>query len=216
MAYADQQQSSRRTVGLVLVILLHAALGYAFITGLAFNVIKKTAQDLNVFDVQEEPPPPPDKPPPPPETPKEVTPPPVVTPPPIVQAPIVSAPVVISTPRPPPPTVSAPVAPPPPPAPRIVQTAGAKGDPNAWFSQEDYPPAAQRDGREGVVGIAWDINAQGRVENCRVTSSSGSSDLDETSCRLIVRRGRYTPAKDENGNPIRSTSSRRVRWQLPK
>ncbi|MBE7202641.1 MAG: TonB family protein, partial [Parafilimonas terrae] len=73
-----------------------------------------------------------------------------------------------------------------------------------------------REQREGVTAIAWDINAQGRVENCRVTASSGSSDLDDTACRLITRRGKYSPAVDENGNPIRSTSSRRVRWQLPK
>jgi periplasmic protein TonB len=217
MAYADQNQSSRRTVGLVLVILLHAALGYAFITGLAFNVVKKVAEDLKTFDVEEEPPPPPDEPPPPPPTPQEVQPPPVVTPPPIVQTQSVQAPVIIDVPRPPPPTVTAPVAPPPPPAPpRISQAAGAKGDPAQWITNDDYPPSAQRDGREGVSGIAWDINAQGRVENCRVTSSSGSPDLDDTACRLIVRRGRYTPAKDEAGNPMRSTASRRVRWVLPK
>jgi periplasmic protein TonB len=36
------------------------------VTGLAYNVIKKAAQDLKTFDVEEEPPPPPDEPPPPP------------------------------------------------------------------------------------------------------------------------------------------------------
>ena len=64
--------------------------------------------------------------------------------------------------------------------------------------------------------ISWQINEQGRVENCQVTGSSGSPDLDEAACRLITRRGRYTPAKDENGNAMRSTSSRAVRWQIPK
>ncbi len=58
MAYADQKMSSGRIAAIVIVALLHALLGYAFITGLAFNVVKKVAEDLKTFDVQEEPPPP--------------------------------------------------------------------------------------------------------------------------------------------------------------
>ena len=38
MAYADQPQSTRRTVAIVLVVLLHIVLGYALATGLAFTV----------------------------------------------------------------------------------------------------------------------------------------------------------------------------------
>ncbi len=216
MAYADQTVSTRKIVSLSLVVLLHALLGYAFITGLAFNVIKKTMDDLKTFDVEDQPPPPPEAPPPPPEVPKEVMPPPVVTPPPIVQTPTIAAPVIMSTPTPPVIHVEAPPAPPPPPRPVVSQAAGPKGNPSSWITDEDYPPAAQRDQREGTSRIAWDINEAGRVENCRVTQSSGSSDLDDTACRLIVRRGRYAPAKDTSGNPIRSTSSRAVRWVLPK
>lgn len=216
MAYADQTMSTRKVVSIGLVVLLHALLGYAFITGLAFNVIKKAAQDLKVVDVKDEPPPPEQKPPPPPPD-QKIEPPPVVAPPPIVSAPQIQAPVMVTVPVAPPPqiTPTAPVAPPPAP-PRISQAASAKGNPNSWITNDDYPPAAIREDRDGVTGIAWQINEQGKVENCHVTSPSGSPDLDETACRLITRRGRYSPAKDENGNPMRSTSSIRFRWVLPK
>ena len=67
MSYANRRQmSSNRTVAIVIVALLHVLLGYALITGLAYNVIKKAAEDLKTFDVEDEPPPPPEEPPPPP------------------------------------------------------------------------------------------------------------------------------------------------------
>ena len=76
--------SSGRISAIIIVAVLHALLGYAFITGLAYNVIKKAAEDLKTFDVVEEPPPPEEEPPPPPPD-VQVQPPPVVSPPPIVR-----------------------------------------------------------------------------------------------------------------------------------
>ena len=59
MAYAERKQmSSNRTAAIIVVGLLHVLLGYALVTGLAYNVIKQAAEDLKTFDVEEEPPPP--------------------------------------------------------------------------------------------------------------------------------------------------------------
>ena len=86
MAYADQPtMTPRKAVSIGLVVLLHVVIGYAFVTGLAFNVIKKAAQDLKVVDIKDQPPPPEQKPPPPPpQQQQNVPPPPLVSPPPIV------------------------------------------------------------------------------------------------------------------------------------
>ncbi|WP_152555521.1 energy transducer TonB, partial [Sphingomonas sp. FUKUSWIS1] len=65
------------------------------------------------------------------------------------------------------------------------------------------------------VAMRWDINAQGRVENCTVTSSSGSPALDRAACAAMTRRGRYSPALDQAGNPMRSSATQRIRWTLP-
>ncbi|WP_315759899.1 TonB family protein [Sphingomonas sp. Y38-1Y] len=224
MAYADQKAGSGRIIAIVIVAAIHAVLGYAFITGLAFQYIKQATEKMDVFDVQEEPPPPPDEPPPPPPE-QPTQPPPVVTPPPIVKTntppPVVvqsvqtPPPVYVPVPIAAPPAPPAPVAPPAPPAPVVNKAAGAKGNPADWISQDDYPPSAIRAEEQGTTGIAWTISTQGRVENCRVTSSSGSKALDDAACRAITRRGRYSPALDQSGNPIASTASRRVVWRLP-
>lgn len=224
MAYADQKAGSGRIIAIVIVAAIHAVLGYAFVTGLAFQYIKQATEKMDVFDVQEEPPPPPDEPPPPPPE-QPTQPPPVVTPPPMVKT-NVPPPVVVQSVNTPPPTYvpvpiaappapPAPVAPPAPPAPVVNKAAGAKGNPADWISTDDYPPSALRAEEEGTTAIAWTINTQGRVENCRVTSSSGSRALDDAACRAITRRGRYSPALDQSGNPIATTSSRRVVWKIP-
>ena len=219
MAYADQKMSGGKIVAIVIVALIHAALGYAFVTGLAYQYVKKAQEKLNTFDVEEPPPPPPDEPPPPPPD-QPMTPPPVVSPPPIVQNPNPPPVTIATVPTPPPVYVPTPVAAPPaPPAPApsnvVSKAAGAKGDENGWVSVDDYPPAAIRGGDQGTSVIAWTINTTGRVENCHTTQSSGSAALDDAACRAITRRGRYSPAMNATGQPIATTKSRRVKWVLP-
>jgi periplasmic protein TonB len=131
----------------------------------------------------------------------------------------VQAPTIVTVPNPPPvfvPTPAPPAPPPPPPAPVVSKAAGPKGDPSRFVTTDDYPPRALREGAEGTTRISWTINTQGRVENCRTVSSSGNADLDEAACRAMTRKGRFSPALDQNGNPIASTQSRNVRWQIPK
>ncbi|MFT3977584.1 MAG: energy transducer TonB [Sphingomonas bacterium] len=215
MAYADQKMSGSKVVAIIIVAAIHLALGYAFVTGLAYQYVKKVSEKLNTFDVEEPPPPPPDEPPPPPPD-MPVTPPPVVTPPPIVQAPT-QAPPVITTPVPPPPRpVEVPPPPPPPPAPpRVSQAAVAKGNPGQYFNSDNYPPSALRAGEQGRVVASLTIGTDGRVSDCEVTTSSGSAALDQATCRIAKSRVRYTPAKDENGQPIASRASLPVKWVIP-
>jgi periplasmic protein TonB len=218
MAYADQRMSSNRIAAIVIVALLHALLGYAFITGLAYNVVKQVARDLKTFDVTEEPPPPEEEPPPPP--PEQVNePPPVVTPPPIVRtAPPVSAPIIQTAPVAPPVVITPtapPAPPPPPPAPKKVEAARAKGNLLSLLSDEDYPSSALRNEEQGTTAVRLEIGPNGRVTGCTVTSSSGSASLDDTTCKLLSRRARFTPARDDTGQPTNDTYTQRVTWRLP-
>jgi periplasmic protein TonB len=223
MAYVDQNQSREKTIAFIVTLIIMAGVGYALITGLAYNVIKKAAKDLNVIDIQQPPPPPPEPPPPPPkDTPKPVVPPPV-SPPPLVKSVAPPPPIatVTTTVIPPPAPVVAPPAPvptPAPPAPKPSQAVAAKprGSPGDWVTPDDYPPSALRSEEAGVTGFKLDIDGSGRATNCTVTSSSGHGDLDDTACKLLVRRARFSPAKDAAGNGIASTYTSSVRWQIPK
>ena len=218
MAYADRNTGGSRVVSIVIVSIIVALFAWGFVNGLTFKYIKKVSEKLNTFDVQEPPPPPPDKPPPPPPEQPQLQTPPVVSPPPIVrvQGPPPPLQTVITPPPAAPITVRAAPAPVPVPAPPAVsKAAGAKGNPADWITNDDYPSDALSAEAQGTTSIRWDINAAGRVENCTVTSSSGNSSLDRAACSALTRRGRYTPALDQSGTPMRSSSSRRVVWRLP-
>jgi len=220
MAYADQQMSSRRVVAIAFVVLLHALIGYAFITGLAYSVVKKAVSDLKTFDVDEPPPPPEQKPPPPPPPQQKVEPPPSVAPPPIVQTPTVMAPPIQSVQVAPPVVITPtapPAPPPPPPKPSVAKGATSRGSEGTWVTPDDYPSRALREEREGVVGISFDVGADGRATNCQVTAPSGSPDLDSATCAPFMRRARFNPAQDAAGAKIAQTGvTRRIRWQIPK
>jgi periplasmic protein TonB len=67
MAYADQQGlSTNRMIAIGLVVLLHAGIGFALVSGLAYDAIKKVKEKMEVIQIEEEKPPE-EEPPPPPE-----------------------------------------------------------------------------------------------------------------------------------------------------
>ena len=214
MAYADQQMSGNRIVAIIIVALIHIAVGYALVTGLAYNAAKKLIEHVTTVDINEPPPPPPDTPPPP----EPDRPPPPVAPPPPISIAIAPPPIQTQPTIPPPaPVVHLPTAPPAPPPPRFTpKGATPKGNPGSWATTDDYPSRALREEREGVTRFTVTVTPDGRVANCSVTGSSGSPDLDDAACRSITRRARFTPATDGEGNPTTGSYSNSVRWQIPK
>src|SRR5690554_5400138 len=187
MAYADQQMSGNKIIAIIIVALIHVALGYALVTGLAYSAVKKAIERVTTVDIEE---PEPEEEPPPPPPPEEITPPPPVAPPPPINV-SVAPPQIQTVDRPPPPAPvfvqpsRPPAPPPPPPPPPPSQARGASPDGLARWSariQENYPSRAVRDEIEGRVGVRVTIGTNGRVSGCTVTSSSGSSILDSAAC----------------------------------
>lgn len=216
MSYADQPMSGNRVTALIIVALIHVFLGYALVTGLAYEAAKKVIQKVTTVDIKEEvkkeePPPPPKK--------VDVPPPPIVVPPPRIAV-NVAPPTFETVQTPPPPAPPIIVFPPPPaappPPPQKASRASPKGNPGSWATTNDYPSRALREEREGTTGFRVTVGGDGRVASCDVTSSSGHADLDQAACANITRRARFTPAKDSAGNPIQDTYSNRVRWVIPK
>jgi periplasmic protein TonB len=215
MAYADQEMSTTRMVSIGVVALLHVVLGYALVTGLAYNAAQQLFEDLQTFDVKEEKPKEEEKPPPPPKDielpppPKNLPPPPQTdNPPPIPPTP--------APPAPPPPTPAPPAPPPPapPPTPAPPKVATKAILKSGSISDDDYPPSASRNEESGTSVASYTIGTDGRVTNC--SASGASPSLDAETCKLIIRRFKFKPAIGSDGNPISENRTQRVRWQLPK
>jgi protein TonB len=181
MNFAQQQADPRRRiVGFGAVLLFHALLIYALVTGLAKKVVDvvRAPIETKVIEEVKKPPPPPEVVVPPP--PKLEAPPPPFIPPPEIQianpppAPTITA----TTPTPPPAPVTITPAPPPvvaaapaPPAPVTVGVAC----PNAPTVMGDagFPREAQRAGIErGSAVVEWTVTTAGEIKNARVLSST--------------------------------------------
>ena len=107
-----------------------------------------------------------------------------------------------------------PVAACPDPRPAVVRAEAAR-DPQAYFSQYDYPVPALAAGAEGEVAVKLSVGDNGRVTACTVTASSGSLHLDSTTCRILRSRARFTPARDANAKPTIDSTAATIVWRRP-
>ena len=70
------------------------------------------------------------------------------------------------------------------------------------FTYDDYPAEAVRNHWQGVVVTELKVGVTGSPTACRVIKSSGYQILDDKTCELLMRRAKFSPPKDKDGNPI--------------
>ena len=101
------------------------------------------------------------------------------------------------------------------PTPPAIPLARAQVDLADFITDSDYPLRARRDEEQGTVAFQVSVTPGGRARRCRITSSSGSSSLDRTTCEILEERVRFTPARDAAGRAVPDSFAGRVRWALP-
>jgi TonB family protein len=85
----------------------------------------------------------------------------------------------------------------------------------SFFTVNDYPDQALRQNAQGTAGVRFWVDKQGRPRDCNAVQSSGSKILDNRTCAVIVKRGRFDPARTASGEPIESIGFLRIRWVIP-
>ena len=213
------------------VVAVHALLAYVLLSGLALRVSERASDSFDLIDVVIPLPPPPPRPPEEPSKPKgEASPPNLKT----VPSPVVAPPSVVPAPSP---IAAAPIS-----SNGSASSSGASsvaglgsgaggagnglggggsggGGSRALLirgrlNDSDYPASAARAGIEGSVAVRFTVQPDGRVSGCQIVKSSGSNDLDNTTCRLIERRFRYRPARDVQGRAIAEVTTKLYTWGL--
>lgn len=198
----SQRDSTRRTIAVGFVGVLHLAVIYALASGLAANMTAKLLQDTQVAVIKEKPPDTAKPPPPPP--PDFKIPPPDFVPPPEINIESDSLSNAITQVQ-----NKAPV--PPPPAPPAQITAPrTEGRPHECQSQ--YPPLSRRLSEQGIVTVHFTVQADGSVSGVAVAKSSGFSRLDDAAIEC-ASKWRYFPATN-GGKPIAVATEANVRYQL--
>ncbi|GAA0282276.1 hypothetical protein GCM10009127_24560 [Alteraurantiacibacter aestuarii] len=223
MPYLDTQHVHKRLAGVTGVALIHIALAIGLAAGLTVNAFKEPeGPRLEIFDIPSPVPIPPDDTPPSDDlepTDDFYTPPVAPIPnvdlgtkPPIDFTTIIPRNrEVVRIPVPPLPPIPAG-----PPTPAFTPRGPAPANgPAGWVTTNDYPLRALQRGMEGTVQYALDVGADGRVDNCRILSSTGERVLDDATCRWVSRRARFDPAIDSNGAQIAGSYRGTVTWIIP-
>lgn len=221
MAYTDQRTGgNQRAAAITIVALIQGAAVVALINGLAVQWIERPPEIRTEGEqIRLEPIATPVPPPPEPDT--------RVTPERRIDNPIPRLPLpdgrVSLPPMPPlPPIPGDPFIPRADPAPEPSPTSGfaprgakPRNAPGGWATSADYPARDLREGNQGVTGFTLAIGADGKVQSCAITQTSGSPTLDRATCDNVSRRARFEPATDNQGNRTGGTYSGRIRWQIP-
>mgnify|MGYP001053941862 CR=1 FL=1 len=98
----------------------------------------------------------------------------------------------------------------------ISFSAEAQEAGGSWMTDDDYLAKALREGRSGLVEVTITASPKGKVTDCAVTQSSGSSDLDAATCPFFVRKMRFKPAIDATGEKVEQKVVKRMNWTLPR
>ena len=210
MNYVQRQRAAKNHLpGIAFVIVLHVIIIYALVTGLARKAVELVAKPLEtkliaeVTKPQDVPPPPPPKIAPPP--------PPFIPPPEInIQVAVTPSPAAITAV-----TTTAPPKEAPPPAPVAAPKAPVRTAPVVLAKSCEppaYPAASRRLGESGAVVLNFLINAEGKVVESRIDSSSGVERLDEAARRALALC-KFTPGTVD-GKPEQSWHKLRYVWQL--
>ena len=225
MAYIDTRTPQDRAKSIVGVVAVHGALAYALVVGLQATGVIESVPRLTgetITEVPIEPPPPPPKPdeavedPAPSRTQTYVPEPEIDL---VRDDPVVPTlvdplppldPVVIETF----PTTAAT------PAGKSLPAFDAigpkpRGDTSQWVTTADYRSSWINRELTGVTRFRVGVGANGRVESCAVTGSSGHPELDRATCDLVTRRARVEPGRDGRGERAPGSYSSAVAWQLP-
>jgi periplasmic protein TonB len=78
----------------------------------------------------------------------------------------------------------------------------------------DLPTDLRDNDVGGTVSVHYGVETDGRVSDCIVMASSGSTELDRLTCRLIEQRFRFAPSRDHQGQPVRSIIEESHVWAI--
>lgn len=97
------------------------------------------------------------------------------------------------------------------------RTLSRKADPirsSAWFSTGDYPASALRSSAQADVRYRAIVDEEGRPESCHIQKATEPDAFEKVVCKSVMRRGRFRPALDAQGRPVRSYYSGAVSYRV--
>ena len=86
---------------------------------------------------------------------------------------------------------------------------------NGEFIASHYPAGALKRGEQGRVAFRIVLETDGSLGTCDITESSGFARLDQETCEILLRYGRFQPVHNEEGRAVRKAQDGFMVWRLP-
>lgn len=88
------------------------------------------------------------------------------------------------------------------------------GSPGKWLNSGDYPSAMLAKGQPGLVRFRLSVGADGVPTACHIQRSTNGKPFDDAVCKGVMRRARFEPALDKEGQPMASYYVNAVQFQF--
>jgi TonB family protein len=96
----------------------------------------------------------------------------------------------------------------------LTRSALPVGNPGKWLNSGDYPRDMLAKAQPGIVRFRLSVGADGLPTACHIQRSTNSKGFDDAVCKGVMRRARFTPALDKDGQPLASYYVNSVRFQF--
>ena len=87
--------------------------------------------------------------------------------------------------------------------------------PGTWVVSSDYPRNMLSAGQPAIVEFRLSIGTDGIPVSCHIQATTRPKEFDDAVCGSLMRRARFEPALDAQGQPLNSFYRNTVRFALP-
>lgn len=102
----------------------------------------------------------------------------------------------------------------PPPPVALIKPPEPVGDPATWLPLDEYPVEVRAAVEQRRTVFALEVDDKGRILQCNIVESSGSTLRDSTTCGLLISNGQFKPARDAAGKAVAGTWQSGIRFNV--
>lgn len=78
----------------------------------------------------------------------------------------------------------------------------------------DYPPSMLVKGSSAFVTFKATVDDTGAVTDCAVLETTSPPEIGPHTCGLIMKRAKFSPARDKEGMPTKDFYINQVFWRM--
>jgi hypothetical protein len=97
----------------------------------------------------------------------------------------------------------------------LSRTVTPLKSPDKWIMPSDYPNDMLSAGQPALVSFRLSIGPDGVPTACHIQATTRPKEFDNAVCKSVMRRARFSPALDAQGQPLASYYQNNVYFALP-